>query len=228
MFQKRRANGLADLRNAWAGGIFIDSPIAKVKVNSEDHARAKSTRKLDKHSRWAVHFLLTSLFKLEDKSFALFLDSAPLIADMATPHTASISWDLIPGWGKWEDLWDMKESQEWMKDKLGGEGGMLEMHLEGEEMGIDTYSMWRKFPWREPGRLAPEFSCIESLHWSLVGVLGRKWEWVLCSAALARLKLKLWKYCLGPFLFYPVQASRVLKPKISCFPKRGVHRIHSS
>ena len=100
MFQKRRANGLADLRNAWAGGIFIDSPIAKVKVNSEDHARAKSTRKLDKHSRWAGHFLLTSLFKLEDKSFALFLDSAPLIADMATPHTASISWDLIPGWGK--------------------------------------------------------------------------------------------------------------------------------
>ena len=35
----------------------------------------------------------------------------------------------------------MRESQEWMKDKLGGEGGMLEMHLEGEEMGIDTYSM---------------------------------------------------------------------------------------
>ena len=25
-----------------------------------------------------------------------------------------------------------------MKDKLGGEGGMLEMHLVGEEMGIDT------------------------------------------------------------------------------------------
>ena len=39
--------------------------------------------------------------------------------------------------------------------------------------------------------------------------------------------LKLWKYCLGPFLSYPVQASRVLKPKISCFPKREVHRIHS-
>ena len=71
MFRKRR--GIA-----WAGGIFIDSPIAKVKVNSEDHARAKSTRKLDKHSRWAVHFLLTSLFKLEDKSFALSLDSASL------------------------------------------------------------------------------------------------------------------------------------------------------
>ena len=35
----------------------------------------------------------------------------------------------------------MRESQEWMKDKLGGEGGMLEMLLEGEEMGIDTYSM---------------------------------------------------------------------------------------
>ena len=48
--------------------------------------------------------------------------------------------------------------------------------------GYWYYSMWRKFPWREPGHLAPEFSCIESLHWSLVGVLGRKWEWVLCSA----------------------------------------------
>ena len=42
---------MADLRNAWSGGIFIDSPIAKVKVNSGDHARVKSTGKLDKHSR---------------------------------------------------------------------------------------------------------------------------------------------------------------------------------
>ena len=99
MFRKRRANGLADLRNAWSGGIFIDSPIAKVKVNSGDHARAKSTRKLDKHSRWAGHFLLTSLFKLEARCFALSLDSASLIADMAT-YTTSVSWALIPGLGK--------------------------------------------------------------------------------------------------------------------------------
>lgn len=91
---------MADLRNAWAGGIIIDSPIAKVKVNSGDHARAKSTRKLDKHSRLVGHFLLTSLFKLEDKSFALSLDSASLIADMAARDTASVSWDLILGWGK--------------------------------------------------------------------------------------------------------------------------------
>ena len=91
---------MADLRNAWSGGIFIDSPIAKVKVNSGDHARAKSTRKLDKHSRWAGDFPLTSLFKLEARSFALSLDSAPLIADMAAPCTVSVSWDLIPGWGK--------------------------------------------------------------------------------------------------------------------------------
>ena len=88
---------MADLRNAWSGGIFIDSPIAKAKVNSGDHARAKSTGKLDKHSRWAGDFPLTSLFKLEALSFALSLDSAPLIADMAF---ASVSWDLIPGWGK--------------------------------------------------------------------------------------------------------------------------------
>ena len=97
MFRKRRAN-------AWAGSICIDSPIAKVKVNSGDHARAKSIRKLDKHSRWAGHFLLTSLFKLEDKSFALSLDSASLIADMAARDTASVSWDLILGWGKGEDF----------------------------------------------------------------------------------------------------------------------------
>ena len=88
---------MVDLRNAWSGGIFIDSPIAKVKVNSGEHARAKSTRKLDKHSRCAGHFPLTRLFKLEARSFALSLDSAPLIADMAF---APVSWDLIPGWGK--------------------------------------------------------------------------------------------------------------------------------
>ena len=74
-----------DLRNAWSGGIFIDSPIAKVKVNSGDQGRAKSTRKLDKHSRLVGHFLLTSLFKLEDKSFALSLDSASLIARHGHP-----------------------------------------------------------------------------------------------------------------------------------------------
>ena len=78
MFRKRRAN-------AWVGSICIDSPIAKVKVNSGDHARAKRTRKLDKHSRWTGHFLLTSLFKLEDKSFALPLDSASLIARHGHP-----------------------------------------------------------------------------------------------------------------------------------------------
>ena len=61
--------------------------------------RANGTRKLDKHSRWAGHFLLTSLFKLADKPFALSLDSAPLIADMAA-DTASVSWDLIPGLGE--------------------------------------------------------------------------------------------------------------------------------
>ena len=76
---------MADLRNAWAGGIVIDSPIAKVKVNSGDQGRAKSTRKLDKHSRLVGHFLLTSLFKLEDKSFALSLDSASLIARHGHP-----------------------------------------------------------------------------------------------------------------------------------------------
>uniref|UniRef100_A0AAA9SBK1 Uncharacterized protein n=1 Tax=Bos taurus TaxID=9913 RepID=A0AAA9SBK1_BOVIN len=88
MFRKRRAN-------AWAGSICTDSPIAKVKVNSGDHARAKSIRKLDKHSRWAGHFLLTSLFKLEDKSFALSLDSASLIADMAARDTASDDYPTI-------------------------------------------------------------------------------------------------------------------------------------
>lgn len=134
------------------------------------------------------HFLLTSLFKLEAQSFALSLDSAPLIVDMATPYTASVSWDLIPGWGKWEDLWDMRESHNGWRTVLGGKGDMLEMHLEGEEMGIDNYSTWRKFPWREPGRLAPEFSCIETLHWSHLGVHCRKWEWALCSAGLARLE----------------------------------------
>lgn len=80
--------------------VNIDSPIAIVKVNSGDHARAKSTRKLDKHSRWAGHFLLTSLFKLEARCFALSLDSAPVMADMATTCTTPVSWDLIPGWGK--------------------------------------------------------------------------------------------------------------------------------
>ena len=69
-------------------------------MRTGDQGRAKSTRKLDKHSRLVGHFLLTSLFKLEDKSFALSLDSASLIADMAARDTASVSWDLILGWGK--------------------------------------------------------------------------------------------------------------------------------
>lgn len=49
---------------------------------------------------------------------------------------------------------------------------------------------------------APEVSYIETLHWSHLGVLGRKQEWALSSAELASLKLR--KYCLDPFLFYPV------------------------
>ena len=63
--------------------MFIDSPIAKVKVNSACHARANGTGKLNKHSRQAGYFRFSCVYKLEVKSFAVSPDSAPLIADMA-------------------------------------------------------------------------------------------------------------------------------------------------
>lgn len=63
--------------------LFIGSRVAKVKVNSAYHSRAKGTGKLNKHSRQAGYFPLSGLFKREVWSFALSPDSAPLIADMA-------------------------------------------------------------------------------------------------------------------------------------------------
>ena len=63
--------------------LFTDSPVAKVKVNSSYHARAKGTGKLNKHSSQAGYFPFGCLFKLEARSFALSPDSAPLIEDMA-------------------------------------------------------------------------------------------------------------------------------------------------
>ena len=118
----------------WEVFLFIDSPVAKVKVNSSYHARAKGTGKLNKHSSQAGYFPFGCLFKLEARSFALSPDSAPLIEDMAA--TLLVSWDLIPGVGEGRrplnhgrdsgidegQFWEMKRGMN-VAGKTSGRGG---------------------------------------------------------------------------------------------------------
>ena len=61
--------------------LFIDSPVAKVKVNSAYHTRTKGSL-INTAGRQGIS-RFSCLFKLEAWSFALSPDSAPLIEDMA-------------------------------------------------------------------------------------------------------------------------------------------------
>ena len=61
--------------------------------------------------------------------------------------------------------------------KTSGRGG------DGHQYLLNVKKVSIKSSW------APEVSYIETLHWSHLGVLGRKQEWALCSAELASLKL---------------------------------------
>ena len=74
-----------------------------------------------------------------------------------------VSWDLILWRGKREDLRDMTELLGCMRDSAG-EMGRPGRHLEVEETGMDTYTMWTKLQRRERGCWAPEFSGIETLR----------------------------------------------------------------
>ena len=79
-------------------------------------------------------------YKQEASSFALSPISTLLITEMAA--SPSVSWDLILWRGKREDLRDLTELSGCMRDSA--EMGPPGRHLEVEETGMDTYTMWSK------------------------------------------------------------------------------------
>ena len=121
--------------------LLTESTVEKVTVNSPALARTKGPGKPDTHSRQIGDFQLSCFCKREGSSFALSTVSTPLNAEMAA--APGVSWDLILWRGKREDLRDMTELSGCMTDSAG-EMGRPGRHLEVEQTGMDTYTMWSK------------------------------------------------------------------------------------
>ena len=120
--------------------LFRESTVQKVTENSLALARTKGAGNPDTHSRQIGDFQLSCFYKREASSFALSPISTLLITEMAA--SPSVRWDLILWRGKREDLRDMTELSGCMRDSA--EMGPLGRHLEVEQTGMDTYTMWSK------------------------------------------------------------------------------------
>ena len=125
----------------WMTFLFRESTVEKVTENSLALARTKGPGYPDTHSRQIGDFQLSCFCKREASSFALSTVSTPLNAEMAA--APGVSWDLILWRGKREDLRDLTELSGCMRDSAR-EMGRPGRHLEVEETGMDTYTMWSK------------------------------------------------------------------------------------